>query len=455
MSEQTGSIRQDIRKARRQGMPALEERQRKRLADMVAHARANSPCYRELYKDLPERIEDPTLLPVTDKKMLMGNFDDWVTDRAVAFEEVRAFVDDPERIGHRFHDKYLVGTTSGTSGHMGIFLLDERNMTVSNTLLANAMFSWLGLGGMLRALFKGGRLALIIATGGHHVAYAGYAMTVRESWWRRKTTRTFSVHMPISELVDGLNEYRPAILLGYTSVLMMLTAEKEAGRLEIDPLLIMPAAETLTESDAERLSKVFNAKVRNMYNATECTFLSHSCAHGWYHVNIDWVTLEPVDADHRPVPPGEMSHTVLISNLANRVQPFLRYDLGDSVMLRPDPCPCGNPLPAIRVQGRTGDILSMPGERGDDVSLSPLAFNTLFDRTPGIEVAQVEQTEPTTLRVRMHPSPEAEPERVWQDVRGELGQMLADNGLDNVRLERADEPPRQEEGGKHRTVIPL
>ena len=43
-----------------------------RLAEMVAHARTHSAFYRELYRYLPERVEDPALLPVTTKKELMA-----------------------------------------------------------------------------------------------------------------------------------------------------------------------------------------------------------------------------------------------------------------------------------------------------------------------------------------------------------------------------------------------
>nr|BFE45663.1 hypothetical protein GCM10017547_35560 [Pseudarthrobacter oxydans] len=52
---------------------------------------------------------------------------------------------------------------------------------------------------------------------------------------------------------------------------------------------------------------------------------------------------------------------MLLSNLANRIQPILRYDLGDSVTTRTDPCPCGDPTPAIHVQGRTAELLTFPG----------------------------------------------------------------------------------------------
>ena len=69
---------------------------------MVAFTRENSPYYREFYRGLPQDIEDPKLLPVTDKKKLMARFDDWSSDREVTIEKVRAFVDNPELIGARF-----------------------------------------------------------------------------------------------------------------------------------------------------------------------------------------------------------------------------------------------------------------------------------------------------------------------------------------------------------------
>ncbi|GAA3714149.1 hypothetical protein GCM10022204_36560 [Microlunatus aurantiacus] len=40
-------------------------------------------------------------------------------------------------------------------------------------------------------------------------------------------------------------------------------------------------------------------------------------------------------------------------------------DLGDSILARPDPCPCGNQAPAIHVTGRTADILTFPAAAGD------------------------------------------------------------------------------------------
>ncbi|MFI5801889.1 phenylacetate--CoA ligase family protein [Streptomyces sp. NPDC051561] len=448
-------LARDIRQARKQGPDALASRQRARLADAVARARTHSPYYRELYRDLPRRVDAPALLPVTDKPQLMARFDDWATDREITYDRINAFVDDPDLIGQPFLGKYMVATTSGTSGRRGLFVLDDRYMEVGSALTSQALTTWLGPTGILRTVAHGGRFAQLIAADGHYAGYSGYRRAMREGGWRSKILRAFSVHTPMPELVAQLNAFRPSIVIGYASTVMLLTAEREAGRLRIAPTLIQPAGETMTAADTDRIGAAFGTTVRTVYAATECTYLSHSCTEGWYHVNSDWVVVEPVDADHRPTPPGEYSHSVLVTNLANRVQPFLRYDLGDSVLQRPDHCPCGSPLTAIRVRGRAGDILTFPTTPGEQVRLSPLAFSTLFDRTPGVELFQIEQTAPTVLRVRLRVADGADPETVWQAVQRELTLLSADNKLGHLTLERAPEPPLQAPGGKYRTVIPL
>lgn len=235
----------------------------------------------------------------------------------------------------------------------------------------------------------------------------------------------------------------------------MLASEQEAGRLHINPVLVLLTAEGLAPNEYDRIARVFKTKVANSYAASECPFMSSNCDHGWLHVNSDWVVFEPVDADYRPTPPGEQSHTVLISNLANRVQPILRYDLGDSILERPDPCPCGNPLPAIRVQGRAADLLTFPTDRGERITVSPRLFSTSVYDISGIEQLQIVQTAPTILRVRMRLTVGADPDHVWQVLNTKITRLLAEHKLGNVTIERAEEPPEQSLSGKYREVIPL
>lgn len=219
--------------------------------------------------------------------------------------------------------------------------------------------AWMSYGDLVRIFARGRRLAMTIAPG-HSASAVGAARLVKAASGRNRVL-PLSVHTPLPELVDQLNLFQPALLAPYASIAKMLAAEQEAGRLDIYPVLVAPTAEGLSVSEYDRIARAFKAKVRHSYAATECPFLSYSCEYGWLHVNSDWVVFEPVDADYRPVSPGKESHTVLVSNLANVVQPILRYDLGDSILERPDPCPCGNLLPAVRVQGRArNDRLKMP-----------------------------------------------------------------------------------------------
>jgi phenylacetate-coenzyme A ligase PaaK-like adenylate-forming protein len=454
MSESVLRLIRDTRCARKQGAAAVEQRQRARLAEMVTYARAHSPYYRKLYQDLPEKVEDSRLLPVTSKKELIARFDDWVTDREVTLEKVRAFVDNPDLIGERFLGKYTVATTSGTTGTRGVFVLDDRTMAVTNALALRALGAWLDAVDVIRIIAGGGRMAMVMATGGHFASAVG-AARLRRSRWGRKALQVLSVHMPMPELVARLNAFRPVIVAPYASTAALLATEQEAGRLHINAVLMALAAEGLPASEYDRIAKVFGTKVGNSYAATECPFLSYGCEHGWLHVNSDWLVLDPVDADYRPVPPGEQSQTVLICNLANRVQPILRYDLGDSVMQRSDPCPCGNPLPAIRVQGRSADVITFHSGRGEPVAIAPLAFGTLIDGTPMIDLFQIIQTTPTSLRVRLRPAAGADPDRVWQAVQGAITRLLAARQLAHVAVERAEEPPEPSPGGKYRTIIPL
>ncbi len=452
MNENIFWVWRDVRRARKQGLDAIKQRQHERLADIFSFARVNSPYYRELYQGLPERVIDPTLLPVTNKKKLMARFDDWSTDRQITIEKVRPYIENPDLFGKEFLGKYLVITTSGTTGTHGLFLVDRRSLSVIGPLFLSMISDWLNPHDVRSFIRSGGRIGLVLASG--TPTATGVSITHFASRLG-KSLRALSVRAPLPELVAGLNKFQPAFVISYGTVMKLLASEQEEGRLRIKPVMALVTAEGLALDEYDHIAEVFNTKVGNLYASSECPFMSYCCEQKWLHVNADWVVLEPVEADYQPTPSGEQSHTVLISNLANRVQPFLRYDLGDSVLQRPDPCPCGNPLPAIRVQGRAADMLTFPTDHGEQITLPPLLFGTSVYHIPGIEQFQIVQNAPTNLRVRLRLEAGADPECVWQSVHNNVTRLLSDHKLTHVRLERAEEPPEQSAGGKYREVIPL
>ncbi|PZG22078.1 phenylacetate--CoA ligase family protein [Nonomuraea aridisoli] len=449
-----GLIR-DARKALRQGPEAIAARRRARFAELVRHARAHSPYYQQLYRHLPNHVDDPHALPVTDKEKLMERFDDWATDREITLAKADAFVNDPSLAGDRFLGKYLLTTTSGTTGRRGIYVLDADCMNIAIALTLRALSPAFTPRVLLRILATGGRTAKIVATGGHFGAYAIEMRQVKTHPRRSRTARVMSVHTPLPDLVAELNDLRPAVLESYASVAALLTREQEAGRLRIKPAIVTVGAEGLAAADYPRIAGAFGAKLVNYYGSNEAPCFAYSCAEDWLHVHSDWVVFEPVDAEHRPTPPGELSHTVLVTTLYKRVQPIIRYDLGDRVLRRPDPCPCGNPLPAIRVQGRAADVLTFPSEHGDAVRITPLALETAAERVRGVALFQIVQETPTSLRVRLRAADGMDAEHVWLDLRRRLTELLADNKLAHVTVERDAEGPRQSAGGKIRSIVPL
>lgn len=263
--------------------------------------------------------------------------------------------------------------------------------------------------------------------------------------------RAFSVLSPLPELVVELNAFQPALLSGYATALALLAREQEAGRLRIAPVLTLTLAEWIPPDERQRMAEAFGGHVRDAYASSEALFMAGEGRCGWLHVNAARIILEPVDEDGQPTPPGQPSHSTLVTNLANHVQPVLRYHLTDRVTTRPDPCSCGSPLPAIRVEGRTDEILAIRLPGGDTVHVLPLAIGAVVEETPGVESFQLIQTGPAELTVRLAAA--AEVDRVWGAVQERLRAYLAAQGTPGVGLRRAAEgPARNPRGGKFRQV---
>jgi phenylacetate-CoA ligase len=293
-----------------------------------------------------------------------------------------------------------------------------------------------------------------MGTGGHFAGAGWMELERRRSAWRARAFRMFSVQRPLAELVAALNAFDPAILSGYPSALELLAEEQATGHLHLRPILVETAGESTPPGARARMAANFGCEVKDAYGASEFPFFAFSCPNGWLHVSSDWAILEPIDARLRPAPSGEPSYTVLLTNLANWIQPIIRYDLGDSVLSRPDRCPCGSLLPAIRVAGRRDDVLRFETADGRIVSVLPLAIGAIVDETPGVRRSQLIQTDPITMRLRLDPKMGVDVEKMWGCAIANLKAYLLGQGLANVEVVRASEPAEQSaRSGKFRQVI--
>jgi phenylacetate-coenzyme A ligase PaaK-like adenylate-forming protein len=212
----------------------------------------------------------------------------------------------------------------------------------------------------------------------------------------------------MAENIRRLEHFRPDYITGYASALEALGREQAEGRMHLRELecltQITNVAEPLSDASGTWLEQVFGARVTDEYAMGECMVLSSGCIAGrGAHVNSDLAILEVVDERNRPVPPGVEGSKVLVTNLYNRVQPIIRYEVDDRVTMSAGPCPCGSPLPHIaRISGRTKDKLWIE-DGGGRREVPYYVFLTPLHHVLDLAEHQVAQTGPRRFVIRAVP----------------------------------------------------
>ncbi len=104
----------------------------------------------------------------------------------------------------------------------------------------------------------------------------------------------------------------------------------------------------VTQWSSQRVTRVRTRRLRRLVRfAVENSPLF---LHGWRSSPWDAASI-------RPAPP------LMVTNLANTVQPLVRYELGDRVVMATEPGRCGNRLPRIaRIEGRSADLFQVGEE---------------------------------------------------------------------------------------------
>jgi phenylacetate-CoA ligase len=431
------------------GQKRIEATQLRNLRRLVEKARRDSPLFHRLYADLPPSGEiELNDLPVTRKPDLMGEFDDWLTIRSLPLARAREHLADLRKIGVPIGDVALF-RTSGTSGEPAIIVLPSRFLEYSFgiSLARFERYHWK----FLREMRERG-LRVTVTGGNGHFAGAGFNKLVRGLHPSLVRGVTFvEAEQPIGRLVEQLNAIGDVSnIVTYPSVLAILVREKEAGRLKIEPVILNTGGETLTDELRARVLKAFPSLkygILDAYGCTECLVLSFVCSHGRKHVHEDWVILEAVDEAMQPVPDGVLSDSVLLTVLANDVQPFIRYDLGDCVRFHNDPCSCGSPFRSFEVEGREATLVHV-----GEVTLSPLIFELEHEGARRVQLVQKSERD---FEVRIEPADEAAAGVVFEEVIQSVKRVFRGNGLGDVAVRESQAPPELTASGKFHEVLPL
>jgi phenylacetate-coenzyme A ligase PaaK-like adenylate-forming protein len=427
-----------------------------RLRHLLRHAAAHSPFYREKFRGLDLAHCPLAELPVTTKPELVEHFDDVVTDRQVRLADLERFTEDPANGARLFRGQYHVTHTSGSSGQALIVLQEPADVELLFLLQftrGNAAFTR----GLLEVLGRVRQPARLVAITNPDPFNPSCAVWVQMPPAFGRFAEVIRLDSTDPDLTAKLEQHQPTNLSAYPSILDPLSLDPSlprwAGRLR----QVTSSSENLSPPARQRIASAFGAPVLDNYSMAECTILTMGCPAGpGCHVNADWVILEVVDDECRPVPAGELGRRILITHLSNRIQPLIRYEVNDRVCLAVEPCACGSRLPRLAaVEGRSADVFLVE-VAGQPRRLTGLSFKHAFDHMGEVREWQAVQVQRNRVRLRV----EVVPGRRLDEprLRHLLGSGLRAAGLDEAVALEIETVPRlapDPRTGKVRRVVSL
>lgn len=441
-----------VQKAERMTRDELAHLQKERLHLLMAHARANSPFLARKYGHLPEK---PTLrdIPVLERAEGVANFDEWMCDREITAHKLDSFLADPETMLQDFLGRYRVLSTSGSTAAPLRIIRDERHIQINGALLQSRFWGGSKLGHIAAIRHPWPRACAITAGGGRHSSYLSFLRMQKtyENSAMGERTAFCPIDTPIPELLKRLNAFKPEIVGSYPSVLQVLARAQQAGKLSIRPLVLCSSAEYLSPQVRNMLESVFQCPVMDNYCSTEGGEAAMLCSANHLHLNSDWIIMEPVDANNKPVKDG-LSDGILLTNLANLVQPIIRYRVSDRARLNWEPCSCGSQFPILEIEGRKEDILEFPSPDGVFL-LSPPLLMVAALHVPGCAACQFIQHSPSELEVRCEPLENADHATVLKALVAETIRILRLNEVCDVHVSASTLPIKRGKTGKLRVFV--
>jgi phenylacetate-CoA ligase len=409
----------------RLGPDVVREVQWAGLRSFLAQAAATVPYYRQAFGELGLAAGDfasPAFTPETFARLPI------LTKPDVRRGFPTGLVSETERARRRPPwSRVRVFRTSGTTGLPLKFYRDPA-MRPYDQALRRRQYAWGGL-------VPGDQIV--------HVRVTVYvSLGLYPFWSFFNGTRLLPPDLTFQR--DGraiarlLDDWRPeALVASPPSLALAAQALQQAGlRLRHPPKAIFAGGEAVDAATWRLFAAAFEAPVHVQYGANEFgIYLAQSCpdrvAGGEppfenLHISASRFYVEVVDDEGRPVEPGREGR-IIVTDLGNRLMPFIRYDIGDRGSLAPGLCPCGRGLPLLAsLSGRSVERLILPSGKRLAGSVLAWALGGLQDL---MWEFQFRQTAPNQLEVLVVPNPgvafgASEQEAIIRVLRDLLGEPM-------------------------------
>ncbi|HXD89096.1 MAG TPA: phenylacetate--CoA ligase family protein [Urbifossiella sp.] len=241
----------------------------------------------------------------------------------------------------------------------------------------------------------------------------------------------------LAAFAGQLRRHRPGLIFGHAHSLYLLACSLRKAKIaDIRPNGIISTAMPLHGWQRTIIERVFDCPATNRYGCEEVSLIASECElHQGLHVNSDSVYVEASDGP------------TLITDLANRAMPLIRYQVGDVAVGSKRVCRCGRGLPMLeRIEGREADYVLTPA--GSLISGISLTENFALLITGAAQV-QIVQESLRHIRIRLVPDDSFGPAS-----RKQIADLVNDTFGSSVDydVELVDAIP-QESSGKYRFCI--
>lgn len=406
--------------------------QNNQLKKLVKYAKKHSPRIAALYKNIGVEftLQD---LPVTNKQLIMEDFDNWTTASDFTLKELKDFTTDPNNAGEKFKQKYSVCKTSGSTGspfYMAYNPTESEFMTKSmNACMAS------------KALLLGPSVFLFPLKQ-HMISICSIKKSQRKYPLMKKYLILQDSTVSTQEIINRLNEIQPKILVTYASSAELLASEQIKGSLRLNLKDIVVSGETLSAKTRDYIQNAFQCRVRSIYACTEAGGIALECKCNHLHLHNPGLILEPVDEHNDPVPMGQTAHKLLVTVLYQKTVPLIRYEINDRVIVHNTPCPCKKHSPWIEIEGRSALSPFIFRTKDGEVSIFILALLFTVEGIDGVRRIQIILHGYDRLECRVDFMEGADENNTFEKIKNIFAECFEQNKIENIQIYLSHQKPQ-------------
>ena len=350
--------------------------QLQRLQALLQYAEKNVPYYTRLFK---EQGIDPQVGSLAELQKLP-----FLTKR-----EIREHLEDFKAVGVTDLARF---NTGGSSGEPLVFFIG--NERVSHDVAAKWRATrWWGV--------DIGDPEMVVWGSPIELGSQDRIRAIRDKVLRTTLLPAFEMsETRLDSFIAQIRSFRPKMLFGYPSALAHIARHAQARGIPMGDLGIKVAfvtSERLYDHQRSQIESVFGCPVANGYGGRDAGFIAHQCPAGGMHITAEDIIVEIIDRQGNVLPPGD-SGEIVITHLATRHFPFIRYRTGDIGILDENMCSCGRGLPLLKeVQGRSTDFIVA----ADGTVMHGLALVYVIRDVEGVENFKITQESLEYTRIEL------------------------------------------------------